>query len=65
MHLKEMTSCSLCSVLLNLPTTWVVLDFVWPLALLPASLTPGGMSSLFALLLLLPQDVHYFTEGVC
>ena len=40
-----MTSCRLYSALLNLLTGWVFLTSVWPLALLPASLCPGGVSS--------------------
>ena len=41
---KEMTG-RLYSALLNVLTGQVVLALVWLLALLPASLTPGGVSS--------------------
>ena len=43
-----MTCCRLYSVLLNLPTGQVVLALMYPLSLLPASLPPGGVSSLLS-----------------
>ena len=40
-------TCKLYSALFNFLTSWVVLAFLKPLALLPASLPPGGVSSPF------------------